>query len=101
LVSAADRAAVQEFDLSAFNQGDYLKAIEQKQSAELITRVLYPADNTFSGKELRLKQQYFFVCATLKDIMRRARKMREPLSELPRHVRARDRERERERARWL
>lgn len=45
--------------------------MEQRQRAENITNVLYPSDNTYSGKELRLKQQYFFVSATLRDVIRR------------------------------
>lgn len=45
-----------EFDFSLFNQGDYFRAIEDRQKAEYITSVLYPNDNTFVGKELRLKQ---------------------------------------------
>ncbi|KAN0000883.1 hypothetical protein ACTFIZ_001323 [Dictyostelium cf. discoideum] len=48
-----------EFDLDAFNGGNYLSAVEAKQRSENITSVLYPNDNTYSGKELRLKQQYF------------------------------------------
>ncbi len=59
------------FDLNRFNQGDYYSQIEARQRCENITLVLYPNDNTSSGKELRLRQQYFFVCATLQDIMRR------------------------------
>lgn len=60
-----------EIDLAAFNQGNYLGAVESRQRAESITAVLYPNDSTANGKELRLKQQYFFVSATLQDIMRR------------------------------
>jgi glycogen phosphorylase len=60
-----------EFDLASFNTGDYMRAVEQRQRAETITHVLYPSDNTYSGKELRLKQQYFFVSATLRDVIRR------------------------------
>eukprot|EP00824_Muranothrix_gubernata_P015810 TRINITY_DN33057_c0_g1_i1.p1 TRINITY_DN33057_c0_g1~~TRINITY_DN33057_c0_g1_i1.p1 ORF type:complete len:923 (-),score=171.57 TRINITY_DN33057_c0_g1_i1:45-2453(-) len=60
-----------EFDLGSFHQGDYLAAIAERQRAENITRVLYPNDNMYTGKELRLKQQYFFVSATLQDILRR------------------------------
>lgn len=63
-----------EFDLEAFNGGNYLSAVEAKQRSENITSVLYPNDNTYSGKELRLKQQYFFVAATLCDIVRRYKK---------------------------
>nr|AOE43318.1 glycogen phosphorylase 2/a [Rostrostelium ellipticum] len=58
-----------EFDLELFNKGDYLGSIEEKERCENITNVLYPNDNTYEGKELRLKQQYFFVCATLQDII--------------------------------
>lgn len=60
-----------EFDLQSFNTGDYVNAILSKQKAEAITSVLYPDDRTYQGKELRLKQQHFFVSATLQDIMRR------------------------------
>jgi glucan phosphorylase len=51
--------------LSQFNKGDFFKSIEEKQSSEQITSVLYPNDNTEKGKELRLKQQYFLVSATI------------------------------------
>ncbi|KAH9570019.1 hypothetical protein CY35_02G018100 [Sphagnum magellanicum] len=60
-----------EFDLQSFNTGDYVNAILSKQRAETISNVLYPDDRTYQGKELRLKQQYFFVSASLQDIMRR------------------------------
>ena len=60
-----------EFDLEAFNTGDYVKSILNKQRAETISSVLYPDDRTYEGKELRLKQQHFFVSATLQDIVRR------------------------------
>jgi glycogen phosphorylase len=66
--------ATREFDLEPFNYGDYEKAVEDKSLSETITRVLYPNDNFFVGRELRLKQQYFFVSATLQDIIRRYRK---------------------------
>jgi len=64
-----------EFDLASFNTGDYMRAVEQRQRAETITSVLYPSDATYSGKELRLKQQYFFVAATLRDVIRRFKRM--------------------------
>jgi len=60
-----------EFDLESFNTGDYVQAILAKQRAETISAVLYPDDRTYQGKELRLKQQYFMVSATLQDIIRR------------------------------
>lgn len=72
-----------EFDLSQFNQGDYFKAIEAKQRSETICSVLYPNDNTYTGKELRLKQQYFFVSASLQDILHRFKQTKRPLNEFP------------------
>lgn len=56
------------FDLGSFNAGDYEKSVEEQIRASNITSVLYPNDNHLVGKELRLKQQYFFVCATLQDM---------------------------------
>eukprot|EP01097_Dermamoeba_algensis_P006417 TRINITY_DN401_c0_g1_i6.p1 TRINITY_DN401_c0_g1~~TRINITY_DN401_c0_g1_i6.p1 ORF type:complete len:567 (-),score=175.03 TRINITY_DN401_c0_g1_i6:1232-2932(-) len=64
-----------EFDLEMFNRGDYFSAVESKQKSENITSVLYPNDSTIQGKELRLKQQYFFCAATLSDIIRRFKKI--------------------------
>ena len=72
-----------EFDFGAFNTGDYFKAIETRQKAEYISSVLYPNDNTMAGKELRLKQQYFFISATLQDVMRRFKKKKRSWKELP------------------
>ncbi len=63
--------ATQDFDFTSFNDGDYIKAVENKYETENISKVLYPNDNTVAGKELRLKQQYFFVSASLQDIIRR------------------------------
>lgn len=59
------------FNLQFFNSGDYVQAVCDRNLAENITRVLYPNDNFFEGKELRLKQEYFLVAATLQDILRR------------------------------
>ena len=58
------------FDMAAFNQGNYLQAVEQNAMAEVISKVLYPADNHPEGKSLRLKQQYFLVSASIQDIIR-------------------------------
>jgi len=63
--------ATEEFDLDDFNRGEYVDAVANKVLAENLTKVLYPNDNVFEGKELRLKQQYFFVSCTLQDILRR------------------------------
>ena len=66
--------AVQEFDLREFNEGDYIGAIEARARSENICRVLYPSDNVAAGQELRLAQEYFFVSASLQDIIRRYKK---------------------------
>lgn len=63
--------AVEEFDLQFFNNGEYVRAYEKRISSEYITKVLYPNDSIEQGKELRLKQQYFFVACSLHDIIRR------------------------------
>jgi starch phosphorylase len=60
-----------EFDLTRFNAGEYVRAVEDKTLTENISKVLYPPDDQYAGKELRLKQQYFFVSATLQDVLRR------------------------------
>ena len=65
--------ATREFDFQLFDMGDYERAVEQKVFSENITKVLYPNDTTPQGKELRLRQQYFFVAASLRDIIRRFR----------------------------
>ncbi|MGB7785790.1 MAG: glycogen/starch/alpha-glucan phosphorylase [Salinimicrobium sp.] len=62
--------AVESFDFSAYNMGDYYRAVERKMRSENITKVLYPNDENLSGKELRLKQQYFFVTCSLQDMIR-------------------------------
>ncbi|HLE43713.1 MAG TPA: glycogen/starch/alpha-glucan phosphorylase [Methylomirabilota bacterium] len=67
--------STREFDLARFNAGEYVRAVEDKDRTESISKVLYPPDDRYAGKELRLKQQYFFVSATLQDILRRYRKV--------------------------
>jgi len=63
--------ASKEFDLEYFQHGDYLKAVEEKNLSENISKVLYPNDEIIQGRELRLKQQYFFVSCSIQDIIRR------------------------------
>eukprot|EP01018_Ginkgo_biloba_P014979 Gb_36824 [translate_table: standard] len=72
-----------ESDLESFNTGDYINAIINKQRAETISSVLYPDDRSYQGKELRLKQQYFFVSASLQDIMRRFKDFHSNFDEFP------------------
>jgi starch phosphorylase len=66
--------STRDFSLDYFNDGDYEKAVAEKSKSENISKVLYPNDNIFEGKELRLKQEYFFVSATIQDIIRRYKK---------------------------
>jgi starch phosphorylase len=61
--------ATHEFDLRHFNEGNYEKAVEQRNDSETISKVLYPNDTSASGRQLRLKQQYFFVSASIQDIL--------------------------------
>jgi len=73
----------QDFDLDDFNRGDYIGAMEAKVLSENISKVLYPSDEIAQGRELRLKQQYFFVAATFQDIIRRFGKNHSDFSTLP------------------
>lgn len=75
-----------EFDFRNFNSGDYIQAVEDKNRTENISKVLYPNDNTEQGKMLRLKQQYFFVVASLRDILRRFRKYNNDLKDFHKKV---------------
>lgn len=63
--------ATRDFEFSSFNRGDYIQAVHEKSASESITRVLYPNDSTPAGKELRLRQEYFLVSATLQDVIAR------------------------------
>ncbi len=63
-----------EFDLAQFNTGHYVAAVEDKDRTESISKVLYPPDAEYAGRELRLKQQYFFTSATIQDVIRRFKK---------------------------
>jgi len=78
--------ASREINLSKFNQGDYFAAVEDKNHSENVSRVLYPDDSTVSGKELRLRQEYFFVSASLYDILHRYFITHEDISQLPEKV---------------
>ena len=64
-------AKAPDFNMSAFNRGDYVGAMEQQAQSEAISKVLYPEDNHYEGKSLRLRQQYFLVSASIQDILRR------------------------------
>ena len=79
-------AECQDFDMSAFNQGEYLRAIEGRAMAENISKILYPADNHIEGKSLRLRQQYFLVSASIQDILSRHLRHYSTLENLPEKV---------------
>lgn len=73
-------------DMQAFNQGDYVRATEQKATTEAISKVLYPGDNHLEGKGLRLRQQYFLVSASIQDILHRHLRNYSTLDNLPEQV---------------
>jgi starch phosphorylase len=75
--------ASRDFDLKYFNEGNYIRAVEDKNDSENLSKVLYPDDTTEMGRELRLKQQYFFVSASLQDMLYRFAKTELPFAELP------------------
>ncbi|MBN2653059.1 MAG: glycogen/starch/alpha-glucan phosphorylase [Spirochaetales bacterium] len=75
--------AGEEFNFGEFNEGDYVEAVKDKVLAENLTKVLYPNDKLYLGKELRFKQQYFFVACSLWDIVRRFKKANKPWKEFP------------------
>ena len=75
--------STRDFDLGHFNAGNYIKAVADKNETENISKVLYPNDTTSMGKELRLKQQYFFVCASLQDVLKRYAKQHNNPDGLP------------------
>jgi starch phosphorylase len=78
--------ATREFELQDFQVGDYIGAVEHKTESENLSKVLYPSDETGSGKELRLKQEYFFISASLQDILRRYLAHHEDLQEIPEKI---------------
>ncbi len=72
-----------DFDMQLFNDGEFVRAMEQKAMAESITKVLYPGDNHTEGKSLRLNQQYFLVSATIQDIIKRHLRVYKTITNLP------------------
>ncbi|KAI9753619.1 MAG: Non-essential glycogen phosphorylase [Lichina confinis] len=82
----SSKAASGEFDFQKFNSGEYESAVGDQQRAETISAVLYPNDNLERGKELRLKQQYFWCAASLYDIVRRFKKSKRAWAEFPQQV---------------
>ena len=77
-----DAQAITDFKLDAFDRGEYHKAIEQENLAKMIVEVLYPNDNHYAGKELRLKQQYFFVSASLQALIAKYKKKHSDIRKL-------------------
>ena len=77
------RSTAPGMDMTLFNQGEYMRAMEQKAMAEVITQVLYPADNHREGKSLRLSQQYFLVSASVQDIVQRHLEKYGTMDDLP------------------
>lgn len=75
--------ATREFNLQTFDSGDYTGAVLEKSLTESISKVLYPNDNNHLGKTLRFKQQYFLVSATIQDILRRYKVLKDPISKIP------------------
>ena len=81
-----DAEPVQRFMLDSFNKGDYIKATEEESLAKNIVEVLYPCDDHYSGKELRLKQQYFFVSASVQTAIKKYLDNHEDIKKLPEKV---------------
>lgn len=78
--------STREFELGYFNEGNYIDAVGHKNESENLSKVLYPSDTTFMGRTLRLKQEYFFVSASLQDILRRYAATHEEIKNLPQKV---------------
>ena len=81
-----DAEAINDFRLDLFDKGEYHKAVEQENLAKNIVEVLYPNDNHYAGKELRLKQQYFFVSASIQTAIEKFKKAHSDIHELPNKV---------------
>lgn len=78
--------ATDDFDLHKFNSGNYIEAVEEKTNSENLSKILYPDDTTLQGQELRLKQEYFFVSASLQDILANYLEDNEKITGLPEKV---------------
>ncbi len=78
-----DAQPIDTFSLSAFDKGDYQKAVEQANLAKNLVEVLYPNDNHYAGKELRLKQQYFFISASLQVALKKFKESNDDIHKLP------------------
>ncbi|OOZ37812.1 glycogen/starch/alpha-glucan phosphorylase [Solemya velesiana gill symbiont] len=78
--------ASHDFDLECFNQGDYIRAVADKTISENLSKVLYPDDRSSENQELRLRQQYFFVSASLQDILRRFLQINSDFQDLPEKI---------------
>ncbi|MBQ5376215.1 MAG: glycogen/starch/alpha-glucan family phosphorylase, partial [Lachnospiraceae bacterium] len=81
-----DAEATEVFRLDSFDKGDYQKAVEQENLARNITEVLYPNDNHYAGKELRLKQQYFFISASVQEAVAKFMRKHDDIHDLPKKV---------------
>ncbi len=77
---------ISRFDMKLFSQGDYLRCMQEENEAEVISKVLYPADDHYEGKSLRLKQQYFLVSASLQNIINDHKHRYGPLDQLPKQA---------------
>ena len=81
-----DAEAIQEFCLDSFDKGEYEKAVEQQNLAKTIVEVLYPNDNHYAGKELRLRQQYFFISASVQRAILKFKELNKDIHKLPEKV---------------
>ena len=81
-----DAKSKNEFDLQSFNEGNYQKAVEEQNLANTLTDVLYPADEHYAGKELRLKQQYFFISATVQRVVQKFKTRHSDFNLMPEKV---------------
>ena len=81
-----DAEAIQDFNLDSFDKGEYQKAVEQQNLARTIVEVLYPNDNHYAGKELRLKQQYFFISASIQTALNKFKENNKDLHDIPKKI---------------